>query len=314
MSLDLEIGERVTRAELNERFGGGIQGGMLTPAGGKYMFLFSDHHSAEKYGYSTDGWANENFDRYYYTGEGSTGPQSVERRKNKMLLDTLENDREVHLFYAVGTVPGSGAKLHEYLGQFELDAQAPWAPVETLDVDGDPRTAVLFNLKRLSGEGPTQAAEPVMASQTPERVEVVEVASEASNSIEFERRAVDAGEVKKREREFEDSLNAWFESQGQSVSRLRISIPGERGSLLTDSWIEATRTLCEVKADSTRNDIRMAIAQLLDYRRHVHPAPTESVIVVPISPSVDLLELVQKCGLSLAVFGESGLTYLVREQ
>ena len=31
--VDLEIGSVLTRAELNEQYGGGIQGGILTPAG-----------------------------------------------------------------------------------------------------------------------------------------------------------------------------------------------------------------------------------------------------------------------------------------
>ena len=33
IQVDLEIGSVLTRAELNEQYGGGIQGGMLTPAG-----------------------------------------------------------------------------------------------------------------------------------------------------------------------------------------------------------------------------------------------------------------------------------------
>lgn len=42
IQVDLEIGSVLTRAELNEQYGGGIQEGMLTPAGGQLMFLFSD--------------------------------------------------------------------------------------------------------------------------------------------------------------------------------------------------------------------------------------------------------------------------------
>lgn len=314
MGIGLDIGAVVTRGQLNERFGGGIQGGMLTPAGGQYMFLFSDNASGKRYGYDTDGWADESYTKYLYTGEGTEGHQSIDRRKNKILLESIHSGREVHLFYAVGTVSGSSEKRHEYLGQFEVDATDPWSPVTTLDINQEPRTAVLFNLNRVSGTGPTKEVDAVVIDAPVGEATVVEVDSEASDNLHFERRAVEPSRAERRERQLENGLNKWLQSKGKAVRRLRIGIPGEPGHLYTDTWVPSTKTLYEVKSDATRNDIRMAVAQLQDYRRHISPAPESCVVVVPIRPSDDLLQFVESCGLNLAVFESTGLNYLVGKQ
>jgi 5-methylcytosine-specific restriction protein A len=103
----------------------------------------------------------------------------------------------------------------------------------------------------------------------------------------------------------------WLLAQGHATSRLRIQIAGELGTLITDTWMPESRTLIEAKGDATRNDIRMAVAQLLDYRRHITPAPLRSTVVVPIAPTRDLHDFGRSAVLSLAVFDSRGLTYLV---
>ena len=95
--VDLEIGSVFTRAELNEQYGGGIQGGMLTPAGGQLMFLFSDPAAGEQYGYKYDGWVTESETVFDYTGEGAENDQQMIRR-NETLRRSLDDGREVHLF------------------------------------------------------------------------------------------------------------------------------------------------------------------------------------------------------------------------
>lgn len=310
---DLTPGTRITRSELNQRFGGGIQGGMLTPAGGKLMFLFSDPVSGEAFGYTTDGWADAEHSRYFYTGEGPIGPQSIDRGKNKILLETLDTDRDVHLFYAVGTVAGTQAKIHEYLGQFALDADSPWHPETVPDQNGDPRTVVVFNLVRVEGAYERATSNHVDADAPAPLTTTATIDPEAANRTAFERAAVDPVTAERRERRLEDQLIAWLSDQGYEPKRQRIRIAGERASLYTDTWIPETRTLFEVKGDATRNDVRMAVAQLLDYRRHVDPPPNNATVVVPIAPTDDVQAFVREVGLSLAVFDTRGLTYLVKQ-
>ena len=302
----LQPGARVTRSELNEQFGGGIQGGMLTPANKPLIFLFSDTESGKRFGYDTDGWKDETRTRYLYTGEGAVGHQYVDRRKNKALLDSIHTGKEVHLFIAVGRVQGRHAKVHEYLGRFEVDPDDPWQPVTTLDQNQEPRTAVLFNLDRVDIDSSQSVPAGPVVHQPDRTPRCTLIEGEAANTLVSERKAVDPVTVERRERRFEDRLIAWLQQEGFPTGRLRLNIGGELGPLFTDTWISTTGTLIEAKADATRNDIRMAVSQLLDYRRHIDPPPQKCVVVVPILPSEDLRAFVTACGLNLAVFDDSG--------
>ena len=310
MLLDLEPGTRVTREETNALVGGGIQGGMLTPAGGKLMLLFSDRASSETYGYTADGWADEQHSRFFYTGEGPVGPQSVSRGKNKILLESLSTDREVHLFWAVGTTPGSKQKIHEYLGQFVLNPDSPYLPETTLDQNHEPRTAIVFDLIRVDSTPSASAASIPEIGTVRTETEVAVIDRESANAMQFDRAMVDPGTVMRRERELEDQLITWLEGKGHSPVRLMIRVAGERSALYTDTWVPETRELFEVKSAAKRSDIRMAIAQLLDYRRHVVPSPERSTVLVPTAPSADLQALVAHAGLGLAVFDSRGLVRL----
>ncbi|UOR01222.1 hypothetical protein MUN77_13965 [Leucobacter allii] len=281
---------------------------MLTPAGGKLMFLFSDIESGKRFGYSADGWVDASRQHYRYTGEGAIGPQQFERR-NRTLLNAAEDGREVHLFIAAGRVPGRSEKVHEYQGQFELEKLEPWTPITMPDQDGDLRTAIVFNLQRVGAGGAALQLEASPISKVLDRVSVQIVSREASDQLQSQRVAVKPLTAFRRERLLENQLIELIERRGESAKRLRIDIRGEVSSLVTDTWVPETRTLFEVKADSTCKDIRMAIAQLLDYRRHIDPAPERCVIVVPIAPSQDLCELVHECGLELAVLEHGHLTY-----
>ena len=50
--------------------------------------------------------------------------------------------------------------------------------------------------------------------------------------------------------------------------------------------------LYEAKGDVSRESIRTAVGQLLDYRRHIDPTPTVAVLL-PRRPKADLLDLLQ---------------------
>lgn len=71
---------------------------------------------------------------------------------------------------------------------------------------------------------------------------------------------------------------------------------------MTDGFDEAQNRLIEAKASVSRQDIRMAIGQLLDYRRHLNPRPSLTLLL-PERPSEDLVVLLR--GLKIEVVVES---------
>lgn len=301
MALDgLEPGTLLERSELNARFGGGIQGGMLTPAGGRLIFLFSDPARGSTYGYTADGWEDNSRQILRYTGEGSDGPQQF-TRKNKALLDSPRTGREIHAFVAAGRSANSQAKVHEYLGEFILDDQRPYDIDFSHDQAGRWRSVIVFRLAPKTSTR-TQVAERLGIAHMPTESSWTEIPPEIARSYEYEIPPSGAARGTRTERAFEDEFLRWLAARETSAMRILVRPLGDRQALLTDTWVPSTRELYEAKASADRNSIRMAVAQLLDYRRHILPPPARCVVLVPSRPSEDLVEYVRSTGLGLAVF------------
>lgn len=298
MPLDLEVDDVITRRQLNAVYGGGIQGGMLTPARHPYIFLFSDPVPGDQYGYTWDGWADERLETFFYTGEGSLGDQEFTRR-NRILCDASAQGREVHLFVADGYTKGSRERTHRYMGQFAVDPRDPWRREDSPDERGTMRSAIVFRLSRLSTSASphthTEAQSPKLALQN--GAEVID--SEASRSIRFNRAAQKESVSTRRERLLEDMFHRYLYDAGGRPSRIRIRIAGQASPLYTDTWDSVARELYEAKGSVSRNDIRLAVGQLLDYRRHINPPPARCTVLLPSNPGADLTDLIHSSGLDL---------------
>jgi hypothetical protein len=86
----------------------------------------------------------------------------------------------------------------------------------------------------------------------------------------------------------------YLQQQGHVVSRLRVVPPGEGAPLYSDLWDETTRELIEAKGSVTRDAMRHAVGQLLDYGRFVNAA--SRVVLVPTEPRADLLSYLLAVG------------------
>ena len=85
----------------------------------------------------------------------------------------------------------------------------------------------------------------------------------------------------------------YLEERGVEVVRLAIRPAGERRPLYCDLFNKTDQELIEAKATVTREAIRLALGQLLDYRRLVTPGP-RLVLLVPMRPRSDLLDLLHE--------------------
>ncbi|NAZ75608.1 EVE domain-containing protein [Kineococcus sp. T13] len=82
---------------------------------------------------------------------------------------------------------------------------------------------------------------------------------------------------------------------GHDLAVISAVLP-DGSKIVCDAYDHSTSTLIEAKASTARGDIRMAIGQLLDYRRHI-AQPTHCALLVPERPSDDLLDLIATVGL-----------------
>ena len=99
-------------------------------------------------------------------------------------------------------------------------------------------------------------------------------------------------EIEHKEKKLVNRYKKYLEKNNLgTLKKSKIFIPAENVNLETDGWIVESRTLLEAKAHSNREYIRMAIGQLLDYKRHHDPIPSKLAILLPELPNDDLVDL-----------------------
>jgi hypothetical protein len=91
---------------------------------------------------------------------------------------------------------------------------------------------------------------------------------------------------------------AWSRRTGREYKRFRIVPRGEAKPHLSDLYSKETNQLIEAKGSVSRDAIRMAIGQLLDYKRFA-PARTDLTILLPECPRADLVELIRSATISM---------------
>jgi uncharacterized repeat protein (TIGR02543 family) len=302
MGINYVPGEIVTRAELNASYGGGIQGGILTPAGGRYAFVFTDAESGDRYGYTFDGWMDSSHQTFFYTGEGSEGDQTFRPGgKNKVLLDSVASGREIHIFEAVGYVSGSQTKKHCYLGQFRTNAEEPYRREDAPDRNLDNRSVIVFRFDAVSSEKTASATpddfKPTRPPAALSGSTVVD--TESGDSSAYKVKPTPATTAERREKELERSWQEHLRAQGHELGRQKITIAGQSRVLMTDTWDSTSSYLYEAKGTATREAIRMAIGQILDYKRHITPTPAATFILLPARPHDDLVSLMRSAEIGL---------------
>jgi hypothetical protein len=298
---DVEPGDYLGRQERQDLYGGATYGGIQPSVVSPNVFLYSDPAQGGNYGYQFDGW-NEKGTVFYYTGEGRTGDQRM-RVGNQSILGHAEAGRALRLFIADGFEAGSRTARQQYVGQFDVDPERPFETETAPDQDGAARLVYVF---RLLPVGPTLVSEKDLSVLPISDVAIVaEVALDDEGlkafireiDIETMSSAESAHEVLARTiviRRLEATLvldlQSALEARGHQVFRQQIKPAGQANPIYTDLFDSTDKILFEAKSDSSRESIRMAIGQLLDYRRFL-PPETRLAVLVPTKPARDLLDL-----------------------
>jgi hypothetical protein len=91
----------------------------------------------------------------------------------------------------------------------------------------------------------------------------------------------------------------------QLMARTVLLPSGER--LVCDAYDDKDDLLIEAKASTSRQDVRMAIGQLMDYRRYLAPKGRLAVML-PQEPTADILDLLH--GLKIRVIVQKGSRFI----
>ncbi|MFG2542235.1 hypothetical protein ACGFOM_07385 [Streptomyces sp. NPDC048594] len=329
-TVDLVPGMVTTREAIAAAYGcGKYQGIEPADAAGK-VFVYSDPSAGEEYGYTFDGRAedDEYGPLYLYTGAGANGDQKPSGR-NGSLLTAAAKDRDVHLFVADGRVPGSGAMQQRYIGQMVVDLVKPYEVRRAPGQDHKMRDVLVFRFRPAPGTTPAwteddllpdapqtdvEITEPGQAAGLPEPVALPEQSGAKAKKTEQHGTAetvadIPAGQRKvlRREGELVTAFVAHLSSAGHRTHSFQITIKGEPGALTPDLYDVTDHVLYEAKGLTTRANVRMAIGQLADYRRHIpHKEGLRVAVLLPSKPSADIQDLLAEEDVALVYQTEDG--------
>jgi hypothetical protein len=282
-------GETFLRREMHEKVGGSFRHGMTSSSAGTEFLLFHDKKKSVKFGYHV--WEGLQADgKFHYTGQGTRGDQSL-TKSNLALIRAGELGNPIHL---IESVDG----LCTYLGEFLLDdpnffiEEAPDELRESL------RKVFVFNLipkTFYQGSSLDDASALKMTG--------VSRPWELPNFSDLQRDSLSssASSIVRSEFKLQNEFGLFLLSHGYKVLSYEFKFPEMSGTLKPDFWIEDLEMIVEAKPSTSREHVRLAIGQVLDY---VHLAAQlglnmKPAILLPGIPPNDLVELLKELGIKL---------------
>ncbi len=143
----------------------------------------------------------------------------------------------------------------------------------------------------------TDAVQQADSGETQSVARVTAITCETRVTENFEQYHPGYVAAERREAALQERYSKFLKDQGHQVCRQMIVVPGEAGALYTDVFDVTTGELIEVKADSGRATIRLALGQILDYARHI--SHSSKAVLVPARPTSDLIDLLGSCDVAL---------------
>ncbi|MER6732571.1 restriction endonuclease [Streptomyces puniciscabiei] len=278
---DLEPGDVIERKQLHAKYGGRTQGGIGPSAKTPNVMIFTDPIAGEKHGYY-DGWMPDGL--FHYSGEGQYGDQRM-LSGNASIRNHEAEGRALRVF------EGARGKVR-YVGQFSFE---DWYEADAPETgDGPLRKVIVFKLRPLDtpAKHPGTKLGRLLADQH-ETVTEIDI-----ERLETEKTFVDPNrepyEAERRESKLVLDFSAYLRTKGYWVNRQRILPEGETRPLLTDLYVPDLDLLIEAKGSVTRENMRMAVGQLIDYNRFVRAK--YRAVLVPSKPRADLIELAETAG------------------
>lgn len=284
---DLRVGDVARRQVIHKRFGGQRQGGISTPANTKLVLLWPNS-TGSSHGYDYDGWKTDG--SYHYTGQGRFGDQRF--TPNNQAL--LEPGNEIHILEeAADTVV-------RYVGQFRPDDNEPFYLADAPDSSQELRSAIVFRLWPADG-----AIQPRQPAPVADQTTAVKVPLEAHNVRTFTtNRTIGSAEAARREADLVQRYSDWLAANGMSAVGYSMGPAGQPRRFRADLYNETTRELVEAKGNTSRDYVRLALGQILDYSRFV--VHDSLAILVPVRPAEDLVDLLALHGVTCIYETEQG--------
>ncbi|MFE7616761.1 hypothetical protein [Streptomyces sp. NPDC057496] len=114
----------------------------------------------------------------------------------------------------------------------------------------------------------------------------------------------------RREAELTQAYKAHLDSAGHQTGAYQIKVKGLTSTFRADLYDATAHVLYEAKGSNSREDVRMALGQILDYSRYVkmpeHEGDPQRVILLPAAPTPDMYSLLDRYDVGVVYRSDDG--------
>ncbi|GAA3826280.1 hypothetical protein GCM10022403_069520 [Streptomyces coacervatus] len=306
-------GDILTRAEIHPVLGGSGYAGICPAKEKRNVLLFSDSKVGERYGYR-DGWLAEDDALgpiFTYTGAGKRGDQTPSGG-NSAILEHASKGRTLHLFIAVGKVPGSDTRRHKYIGKFKLDERKAFEIREAKDELEQDRNVIVFRLRPIDPY--IRDVSDTLPAAPNSRLRFHRSAGRLARSYRRQRRQqqqpTDADLLGAARDDLADAFEEREAAAGGNIVQMELSMRNSTSQLAFDLYNQTNNTLYEPTGSAASESITQALAQLLRARHHLrsltHDQPLQLMVLTPALPQEDLRDLLAEHGIGIVYRNDSG--------
>ncbi|MCI3225598.1 hypothetical protein [Streptomyces sp. NP-1717] len=170
----------------------------------------------------------------------------------------------------------------------------------------DPATSGSLPLPKQRVRKGTSARKPAPNAETSGTF----VVPEAFGTHLSVRAATAATVAVRHEAELTLAYKAHLDAAGRRTGAYQIKVKGLTSTLRTDLYDATAHVLYEAKGSNSREDVRMALGQILDYGRYVdmpeHEGEPRLIILLPAAPAPDMYNLLDRYDVGVVYRSDDG--------
>ncbi|MFD5845897.1 hypothetical protein [Streptomyces chartreusis] len=306
-------GDTLTRAQIHPVLGGSGFAGICPAREKRNVLIFSDSKVGRRYGYR-DGWLAEDDSLgpvFTYTGTGKRGNQTLDGG-NASILEHANMGRTLHVFVAVGNVPGTGTRTHKYVGQFKVDEDRPYDVREAKDELDQDRSVIVFRLRPTGPYLRDESDTLPLAGRS--RIRFQPTAGRVARAYRRQRRQRQPQTDVTRIEAVRDDLAEAFEAHemaaGMDIGQMELSLQNSTDQISFEIFNQTNRRVYQPTGSAAPDSITQALAQLLLAQRHLtnlaQDQPLQLMMLTPALPREDLRDLLAENGIGLVYRTDSG--------
>ncbi|MFC8242359.1 hypothetical protein [Streptomyces chartreusis] len=306
-------GDTLTRAQIHPVLGGSGFAGICPAREKRNVLIFSDSKVGRRYGYR-DGWLAEDDSLgpvFTYTGTGKRGNQTLDGG-NASILEHANMGRTLHVFVAVGNVPGTGTRTHKYVGQFKVDEDRPYDVREAKDELDQDRSVIVFRLRPTGPYLRDESDTLPLAGRS--RIRFQPTAGRVARAYRRQRRQrqpqTDANRIEAVRDDLAEAFEAHEIAAGMDIGQMELSLQNSTDQISFEIFNQTNRRVYQPTGSAAPDSITQALAQLLLAQRHLmnlaQDQPLQLMMLTPALPREDLRDLLAEHGVGLVYRTDSG--------